>query len=102
MRRPDLRSAILIWVAILAVISVRVALSGRANSVYPVFSGGGRQWLAGADLYGQRQPELDLFRYPPAVAVAFVPWGLLPDRAGGQGRHVPAEAELTSDAARCG
>src|SRR5437764_9458069 len=83
MHRVQFRWALALWVAILSVISVRVLISARANSVYPIFSEAGRRWMRGADLYGWQSPELDLFRYCPAVAAGFAPLSVLPDPVGG-------------------
>jgi hypothetical protein len=64
-------------------ISVRVFVSARANSVYPIFSDAGRKWLHGDALYGRPSGDLDLFRYCPVVAAGFAPLSLLPDAIGG-------------------
>jgi hypothetical protein len=83
MRRLSTRGALVVWVVIIVVISLRVALSERANSVYPIFSDAGRKWLDGANLFDPPPPWRDVYRYSPAVAAGFAPWGLLSDRAGG-------------------
>src|SRR5262245_8529846 len=77
------RWVIVIWLAILCAISVRVLVSARANSVYPIFSDAGRKWLHGDALYGRPTGDLDLFRYCPVVAAGFAPLSLLPDAVGG-------------------
>ena len=43
-----------------------------AGSVVPIYLNAAERWTAGADLYALAWP-LDLFRYPPWVAAAFVP-----------------------------
>jgi hypothetical protein len=82
MPRPSLRLALAVWVVIVAGIGLRLSLSKRVNSVYPIFSEAGRRWSAGGALYITPTYELDQFRYTPAVAAGFAPWGLLSDRAG--------------------
>lgn len=82
MTRPTLRLAIAIWMLILAGIGLRLTLSKRCNSVYPIFSEAGRRWSAGETLYIPPTYELDQFRYTPTVAAFFAPWGLMPDRVG--------------------
>ncbi len=82
MHRLRLPTVLAMWAVILTVISLRVVLAARNHSVYPIFSDAGRKWLAGADLYGPPTEDLDQFRYAPAVAAGFAPWGLLPDRIG--------------------
>src|SRR5205814_244924 len=54
----------------------------HSNTVFPIFADAGRNWLAGADLYGPPKPGLDQFRYTPAIAAAFAPCSLLPDWLG--------------------
>ena len=66
-------------VAVLAVCG-RASLSENDHSVYPVFAKAGRDWLAGEDLYRDRQHP---YRYSPCVAAALAPLSLLPDWAGG-------------------
>jgi hypothetical protein len=83
--RPDRRKtvtllAILVWVVILVIISVRGFLAPGAHSVYPIFVDAARHWLAGADLYQQTGEP---FRYSPLVAALLVPLSLLPDSIGG-------------------
>lgn len=82
MTRPSLRLAVAVWVVIVAGIGLRLALSKRVNSVYPIFSEAGRRWSAGDRLYIPPTYELDQFRYTPTVATAFAPWGLMSDRVG--------------------
>jgi hypothetical protein len=58
-------------------------LTTRSNSVYPIFGDAGRKWLAGANVYDPPVVGLDQYRYSPAVAAGFAPWGLLSDRPAG-------------------
>src|SRR5262249_26478053 len=83
MQRLDARKALAVWAVILTAICLRVLVSDRANSVYPIFSDAGRKWLAGAELYAPPTRELDQYRYSPIVAIGFAPWSLLPDRPPG-------------------
>src|SRR4051794_33837879 len=77
---PWIRSALLVWTAILLAVCGRGLFSPRANSVYPIFAEAGRHWLEGADLY---HPVGDIYRYSPFVAALFAPFGRLPDALGG-------------------
>src|SRR5438552_11062504 len=83
MHRLRSRWVVTVWVLILCAISIRILVSARANSVYPIFSDAGRKWLQGGALYGQQPADLDLFRYCPVVATSFAPLSLLPDAVGG-------------------
>ncbi len=73
------------WAVAVLVVCGRVLVSPGANSVYPIFAEAGRRWLQADGLYPEPEgPDgLDRFRYTPAVAAAFAPLGLLPDRIGG-------------------
>jgi hypothetical protein len=71
--------ALWLWALALLMVSLRAAVLPH-NSVYTIFSGAGRDWLAGRDLY---RPVLELYRYSPPVTVLFIPFGLLPDSLGG-------------------
>jgi len=84
----------IVWAGILLICCGRVLLpphtwlTAHTQSVYPIFAGAARQWIAGADLYEQLAPDLDRFRYSPGVAALLVPFSLLPDglaRADGPG-----------------
>ena len=66
-----LRWAVAVWVVIVAAVGVRVLLKPHSNTVFPIFADAGRNWLAGVDLYGAPKPDLDQFRYLPAIAAAF-------------------------------
>lgn len=68
-----------LWCAAVLAVSVRAAVL-PAHSVYPIFSGAARNWLAGADLY---RPVGEPYRYSPLVTTLFVALGLLPDAMGG-------------------
>jgi hypothetical protein len=72
--------ATIIWALILAAIFGRLLLSPRGQGVYPIFTEAARHWLHAKDLY---RPTGEAYRYSPLVAVFFVPFSWLPDRAGG-------------------
>ncbi len=81
--RPE-RLALLVWVGLLTVLSVRVVWAGRGHSVYPIFAEAARGWCAGHDLYPAPPPAgLDQFRYSPLVAALLVPFTVLPESLGG-------------------
>jgi hypothetical protein len=82
---PWERLALLLWGLVLLAISLRVLLSPRANSVYPIFAAAGQAWLNGEDLYLDEAERggLDQYRYSPAVAAVFAPLSLLPERLAG-------------------
>jgi hypothetical protein len=73
-----------VWFAILLVICIRVSISPRAHSVFPIFSTAGRHWLQADELYYPYyfDPDLDNFRYSPLAASLFVPWSALSERVG--------------------
>jgi hypothetical protein len=73
------RVALALWVAALIAVGARFAVAQHGHSVYPIFVGAARHWLAGADLY---QPCAEPYRYSPLVAVLLVPLSLLPDQLG--------------------
>jgi hypothetical protein len=72
--------AIAVWIVILLAITARCLFAPRANSVYPIFAGAARNWLAGVDLY---RSGGDPYRYSPLVAALLVPFSFLPDQVGG-------------------
>jgi hypothetical protein len=80
-----LRLAIAAWAVIFVVVSARVLLSKpRSHSDYLTFANPARNWLAGRGLYLQQDATgyCDDFRYSPLVAVALVPFAVLPDQTG--------------------
>jgi hypothetical protein len=103
---PWQRLALLAWVLLLVVVGARVLLRPGMQSVGGIFAQAGRDWLAGADVYGLDRPAsgvtapttwADLFRpiprlppgwgtvsyrYSPLMAGLFVPLGLLPEGLG--------------------
>lgn len=77
-RRNLLGWVIVLWVATLAVIAVRVAVSPGRHTVFPIFVEAGRHWLEGSTPYAPPTPGLDQFRYSPTMAAFFGPWSLIP------------------------
>jgi hypothetical protein len=82
---PWVRLAVAAWLIVFVVVSARVLLSKpRSHSDYLTFANPARNWLAGRGLYRQLDATgyCDDFRYSPLVAVALVPFALLPDQPG--------------------
>ncbi len=106
---PWQRLAVVAWAGFLVGIGARVLLRPGQQTVYPIFSQAGRDWLASADVYAldrsfpgagappapaslgdllhppTRAPVgwgLASFRYSPLMAGLLVPWGLLPGQLG--------------------
>src|SRR2546425_10706665 len=73
------RLAFSLWATVLLVICIRGLLNARTNSVYPIFAGAARSFLAGADLYAASGSP---YRYSPLVAGLLVPFSLWPDHLG--------------------
>jgi hypothetical protein len=82
--RPLERIAALVWILILVVVCIRVAVSPRTHSVFPIFSTAGLHWRHGQELYAPyfSDSDLDVFRYSPLAAASFVPWTYFSDRVG--------------------
>lgn len=78
----SLRWAFAIWLIILAAIGIRLTLSSKPGSVFPIFATAGSDWLAGEPIYRPWAVDRDLFRYSPTVAAAFAPVSLCPRPAG--------------------
>jgi hypothetical protein len=78
------QAAVIIWSLVLLTVGVRVAISPRAHSVFPIFTLAGRHWQHAEELYYPyfNNPDLDLFRYSPLAAAFFAPWSALSDRIG--------------------
>jgi hypothetical protein len=51
-------------------------MAPHRRSLYPIFATAAQRWTAGEELYRR---ESEAYRYSPAVAAFFVPFGLLPD-----------------------
>src|SRR5262245_51853743 len=77
-------AALFAWSFLLVGMSIRSLAKPAEHSVYPIFSHAARTWLESKNPYaGDRWPELDFFRYSPAVAVLLTPFSLMPDSVGG-------------------
>jgi hypothetical protein len=85
MQRLNTRLTLIVWAVVLAAAAARVVARPGGNGVYTGFALAGQSWLAGEDLYFDADgvPKAEVFRYAPAVAVAFAPFSLLPVEAGG-------------------
>ncbi|HEV3118666.1 MAG TPA: glycosyltransferase family 87 protein [Gemmataceae bacterium] len=78
--------AVTLWLTAMAVVSVRAVIQPRRHSVYPVFIGAARDWLAGHQIYIKGRVldgSMDDFRYSPLTAVLLTPLTLVPDEVGG-------------------
>jgi hypothetical protein len=60
--------------------AIQAHLVPWAHTVYDIYAPAARNWWAGRDLYVR---GTDYFRYSPLMAIAFSPFGLLPDCWGG-------------------
>jgi hypothetical protein len=78
------RTAVMIWTVILVVVCIRVSISPRAHSVFPIFSTAGLHWRLGQELYYPQffDPQLDVFRYSPLAAAFMTPWSVFSDHVG--------------------
>jgi glycosyl transferase family 87 len=77
-----LRTAVVLWLAIGAAISVRTLVRPASHTVFPIFAGAAERWWTDQPLYSDYKP-LDYFRYPPPSALFFSPFAALGLRAGG-------------------
>jgi hypothetical protein len=81
---PWVRLALAAWLAVVGGICVRVAMQPRVRTLFTTWSGAGRNWESGQDLYQKTwESHQDQFRYSPPTAVLLVPFGHLPVRGGG-------------------
>jgi hypothetical protein len=81
---PWVRTAVVIWSVVLAVICVRVAIYPHQRTLYTTWAQAGADWEKGRDLYRDSwDADQDQFRYSPLVAVLLVPFHHLPLRLGG-------------------
>jgi hypothetical protein len=74
-----------LWVTAFVIIIVRLLiLSPTARTLFPTYYKAGLHWRDGTDLYPDHQVNegYPLFRYSPTVGAAFVPFSLLPSKAG--------------------
>lgn len=73
------RLALLVWLVLLLVLTVRPLVSRRGHSVYPIFAEASRHWRAGEELYNTGG---EAYRYSPTVAMLLTPLSYLPDFLG--------------------
>jgi hypothetical protein len=78
------RIAVAVWTVVLLAVCIRVSISPRSHSVFPIFSTAGVHWRLGQELYYPHffDPQLDIFRYSPLAAALLAPWSAFSDRAG--------------------
>ena len=80
---PMQRLAVVLWFWLVVGVSGRVAASKPfVQSVMPIYLDAAQRWQRGADLY-EYVPPHDVYRNPPGVAAAFVPFTWLPERLAG-------------------
>jgi hypothetical protein len=74
-----------VWLTLLVLICARAALWPKKQSVYPIFSDAGQNWVRGDNLYDEHflLIGIDQYRYSPLATVFFVPISYLPDAVGG-------------------
>jgi hypothetical protein len=81
---PWVQTAVLLWIAVLAVICIRVAIYPHKRTLYTTWAQAGSDWENGRDLYRNTwEADQDQFRYSPLVAVLLVPFHHLSLRLGG-------------------
>ena len=77
--------AVWVWGLLLIGVAGRVLVApAGSHTVVPIYLAAAQHWLAGGDLYRVTK-GLDIFRYPPWVAAAFVPLTVVPERAAALG-----------------
>jgi alpha-1,2-mannosyltransferase len=76
--------AVCCWLLVLAGLFIRLLVTHRLHSVYPIFADAARCWQQNDDLYWPHHyvEGLDPFRYSPSVALFFSTLASLPDRLG--------------------
>ena len=80
---PLQRVAFIAWALLLIGVSARVLIAPvRSHTVVPIYLTAAERWLESAPLY-HHAPPLDVYRNPPGVAAAFVPFTWLPERLAG-------------------
>ncbi|MBN2475006.1 MAG: DUF2029 domain-containing protein [Pirellulales bacterium] len=80
--RPDgqiwIQRALTLWIVLAVAVSVKMIVQRDAHSVYPVFADAARHWWSNTSLYDD-----PYFFYSPTFALAFTPFGMLPNWLGG-------------------
>jgi hypothetical protein len=74
--RTALRLAVLVWLILGVALTVRTVLRPSSHTVFPIFAASADHWWGDRPLY-DRDPVLDLFRYPPLFAVFISPLSAL-------------------------
>jgi hypothetical protein len=73
--------AVFVWCAMTVGVCARSAIQGTKGSLFPTWSGAGRDWRAGHDLYEEdNRGDKNRFgyRYSPLMAALLTPWGFVP------------------------
>lgn len=65
-----------VWICLIAGLAIHAFFLPFSHSVYDVYVGAARRWLAGEDIY---VPQREFYRYSPLFAVALAPLAVLPD-----------------------
>lgn len=76
--RPWRLWVFVLWGGILLALCVRIFLWPGIHNTFQIFAQAGRNWQAGAGLYGSVSPTLDVYRYSPLVAALLAPLAMLP------------------------
>lgn len=77
------RAAVGLWAVLLGVVCVRTVVKPLAGNIYPTYAWAGERFAAGEPVYNVYAEHVDNYRYSPAVAAGFVPFGMLPWGPGG-------------------
>lgn len=98
--RPSVRNtAIVLWGLLLAVVCARTTLRPLSGNIYPTYAWAGERFAAGLPIYNVYAEHVDNYRYSPAVAAGFVPFGMLPWGPGGAAFRLLGAALLLAAAA---
>ncbi len=74
--------AIVFWIALIASVCIRLAYATPGSgTVVPIYVGAAERWQNAEDIYAPQLP-LDVYRNPPVVAMAFVPFTRIPVKTG--------------------
>lgn len=65
-----------VWLCLIAGLAIHAFFLPFSHSVYDIYVGAARHWLAGEDMY---VPQREYYRYSPLFAVALAPLAMLPD-----------------------
>jgi hypothetical protein len=67
-----------VWVCVILGLAIHAFCLPSSHTVYDIYVGAARRWLAGEDLYIRTR---DYYRYSPLFAVVLTPLAVLPDGA---------------------